>query len=106
MIDLSKVYFEEKAEYDYSTSYYFTYDSTDLKSVSDRFASKEHYESEYGKVFCMTINMECDIEDDNDIRVCVSPTCEIEDSLSDVDWVDIDVDEETIKALLKKAGEI
>ena len=40
MIDLNKVYFEEKAEYDYSTSYYFTYDSTDLKSVSNKFASK------------------------------------------------------------------
>ena len=106
MINLNKVYFEEKAEYDYTTSYYFTYDSTDLESVSDKFASKEHYESEYGKVFCMTINMECDIEDDNSIRVCVSPTCEIEDSLSDVDWIDIEVDEETISNLLKIAGEI
>lgn len=106
MIDLNKVYFEEKAEYDYSTSYYFTYDCTDLASVSGEFASKEHYESEYGKVFCMTINMECDIEDDNAIRVCVSPTCELADSLSDVDWVDIEVDEETIKGLLKIAGEM
>ena len=106
MINLDKVYFEEKAEYDYSTSYYFTYDSTDLKSVSDKFASKKHYESEYGKVFCMTINMECDIEDDNPVRVFVTPTCEIEDSLSDVDWVDIEVSEETIKGLLKIAGEM
>lgn len=106
MIDINKVYFEEKSEYDYSTSYYFTYDCTDLASVSDKFASKEHYESEYGKVFCMTINMECDIEDDNPIMVCVSPTCEVADSLSDVDWVDIEVDEETIKSLLKIAGEM
>lgn len=106
MINLDKVYFEEKAEYDCSTSYYFTYDCTDLESVSDKFASKEHYESEYGKLFCMTINMECDIEDDNPIMVCVSPTCEVADSLSDVDWVDIEVDEETIKNLLKIAGEM
>ena len=54
----------------------------------------------------MTINMECDVEDDNPIRVCVTPTCEIEDSLSDVDWVDVEVDEETIKGLLKIAGEM
>lgn len=106
MIDLSKVYFEEKAEYDYSTSYYFTYDSTDLESLSSDFASKKHYESEYGKVFCITLNLECDIEDDNPPRLCATPTCEIEDSLSDVDWVDIEVDEDTIKGLLKIAGEI
>lgn len=106
MINLDKVYFEEKATYDYTTSYYFTYDSTDLSSVSDKFASKEHYESEYGKLFCMTINLELNPDGNGVPVLCVSPTCEIEDSLSDVDWVDIEVDEETVLNLLKIAGEM
>ena len=111
MLDLSKIAFEQKSEYRHSAYYYFVYDDTDPKSVSDKFSSKEYYENKYGEILHMTINIEVSTEDLNHPLLFIfraSPTCNVQGwGPSDVDWGDIDIldaDEDTVKGLLKIAG--
>ena len=104
MIDPEKCEFEESYDdADFGcTVYYFTY-PTDWNEI--RFCPEGEYISEYGsRVFCMCVSLS--VYGDDSVNLAMSPTVETGDSLSDVDWRDLEYGvnytDETVGKLLQK----
>ena len=106
MIDPEKCEFEDSfydGDFD-CTVYYFTY-PTDWNEI--RFSPEGEYVNECGgRVFGMCVSLS--VYDDGSFYLAMSPTIETGDSLSDVDWRDLECGvnytEDTVYRLLKKAG--